>query len=304
MAKLSSSEKNLKKTPKSKWRATMEITRFNKPIGNFLLLAPTLWGVMLANRGFPDLTTLLIFTSGAFIMRSAGCVANDLADRNLDGYVERTRNRPLVIGTLKVGEAIIILSTLLAIALSLVIMTNSLTIKLSLVGVFLALVYPLTKRVTYFPQIILGLAFSWSIPMAYTASLNALPPSLWWLFVANVLWTVIYDTQYAMVDREDDLKVGIKSTAILFGEFDVRLVGLLQALCLMAFWQFGLVSKLGLAYFCSVTIVAGLFLWHLYLIKDRETKKCFTAFNQSKWIGLIILLGICTNFWIPLGSFS
>ena len=199
----------------SKWRAALEIMRFDKPIGTFLLAAPTLWGIALANEGFPSLRLLAIFSAGIVVMRAAGCIANDLADRNLDGHVERTRLRPLVTGALSVKEAVALLLLLLATALGLVALTNPLTIKLSLAGAGLAMIYPLMKRITHVPQIVLGSAFSWSIPMAFAASINALPGTLWWLFTANLLWTVVYDTQYAMIDREDDLSVGIKSTAIL-----------------------------------------------------------------------------------------
>ena len=230
-------------------------------------------------------------------MRAAGCIANDLADRNLDGHVERTRLRPLVTGALSVKEALLLLVSLLALALMLVALTNPLTIQLSLAGAALALIYPLMKRVTHLPQIVLGIAFSWSIPMAFAASLSTLPPAMWWLFGANVLWTVVYDTQYAMVDREDDLAVGIKSTAILLGELDVRVIGLLQCLCLFAFWRCGEAFALGPFYDSAVVAVGVMFARHLWLIRERDTKQCFAAFNQSKWIGLMILVGLCAHFW-------
>ena len=279
----------------------MEIMRFDKPIGTFLLMAPTLWGVVLANEGRPSLALLSIFVLGVVVMRAAGCIANDLADRNLDGHVERTRLRPLVTGAFTVREAVILLLLMLSAALGLVALTNTLTVQLSVVGAVLAMLYPLMKRVTHWPQIVLGLAFSWSIPMAFTASINTLPNELWWLFAANVLWTVVYDTQYAMVDREDDLSVGIKSTAILFGDLDVRIIGLLQALCIMAFWQCGMAFGLGPIYFCAVAAVAVMFIRHLWLIRHRDTTQCFAAFNQSKWIGLMILAGLCGHFWIGSG---
>jgi 4-hydroxybenzoate polyprenyltransferase len=281
-----------------KLRAVIEITRFDKPIGSFLLLAPTLWGMVLANQGYPPWALLCLFVAGAIVMRSAGCVANDLADRNLDGHVERTRLRPLVSGALSVSEALFLLVGLLSIALVLVALTNALTIKLSIAGLALALVYPLMKRVTHLPQIVLGLAFSWSIPMAFAASVNTLPTALWWLFGANLLWTVIYDTQYAMVDREDDLTVGIKSTAILFGHLDVRIIGILQCLCIIAFCCCGAAFNLGVAYYAAVSAVCLLFTRHLWLIKDRDTQQCFRAFNQSKWIGVLILGGLCADFWL------
>ena len=279
----------------------MEIMRFDKPIGTFLLMAPTLWGVVLANEGRPGLALLSIFVLGVVVMRAAGCIANDLADRNLDGHVERTRLRPLVTGALTVREALVLLLLMLSAALGLVALTNTLTVQLSAVGAALAMLYPLMKRVTHWPQIVLGLAFSWSIPMAFTASINTLPNELWWLFAANVLWTVVYDTQYAMVDREDDLSVGIKSTAILFGDLDVRIIGLLQALCIMAFWQCGMAFGLGPFYFSAVAAVAAMFIRHLWLIRHRDTTQCFAAFNQSKWIGLMILAGLCGHFWIGSG---
>ena len=272
--------------------------RFDKPIGTFLLAAPTLWGIALANEGFPSLRLLAIFLAGIVVMRAAGCIANDLADRNLDGHVERTRLRPLVTGALSVKEAVALLLLLLATALGLVALTNPLTIKLSFAGAGLAMIYPLMKRITHLPQIVLGIAFSWSIPMAFAASINALPSALWWLFTANLLWTVVYDTQYAMVDREDDLSVGIKSTAILFGNLDVRIIGLLQCLCLIAFWRCGVAFSLGPIYYAAVTAVGILFARHLWLIRDRDIEQCFAAFNQSKWIGLIILMGFCGHFWM------
>ena len=272
--------------------------RFDKPIGTFLLAAPTLWGITLANEGFPSLRLLAIFLAGIVVMRAAGCIANDLADRNLDGHVERTRLRPLVTGALSVKEAVALLLLLLATALGLVALTNPLTIKLSFAGAGLAMIYPLMKRITHLPQIVLGIAFSWSIPMAFAASINALPSALWWLFTANLLWTVVYDTQYAMVDREDDLSVGIKSTAILFGALDVRIIGLLQCLCLIAFWRCGVAFSLGPIYYAAVAAVGILFARHLWLIRDRDIEHCFAAFNQSKWIGLIILMGLCGHFWM------
>ena len=272
--------------------------RFNKPIGTFLLAAPTLWGIALANEGFPSLRLLAIFLAGVVVMRAAGCIVNDLADRNLDGHVERTRLRPLVTGALTVTEALALLLLLLATALGLVALTNPLAIQLSFAGAGLAMIYPLMKRITHLPQIVLGIAFSWSIPMAFAASINALPSALWWLFAANLLWTVVYDTQYAMVDREGDLSVGIKSTAILFGNLDVRIIGLLQCLCLIAFWRCGVAFALGPIYYAAVAAVGFLFARHLWLIRDRDIAQCFKAFNQSKWIGLIILMGLCGHFWI------
>lgn len=279
-----------------KWRALIEIMRFDKPIGTYLLLAPTLWALVLASGGAPEPRLLAIFIAGAVIMRAAGCTANDLADRHLDGHVERTRGRPLVTGALSAMEALALLFVLLLGGLGLVLLTNDLTLKLAVVGVLLAVIYPFMKRVTHLPQVVLGAAFSWSIPIAFAATSNELPAGLWWLFLANLLWTVAYDTQYAMVDREDDLAIGIKSTAILFGELDRRIIGLLQAGAIGAFIATGHAFDLGVAYYTAIAVVAGMFLWHQWLIRDRSTTGCFAAFNQSKWIGLVVLLGLLADF--------
>lgn len=282
--------------PQTKLRALLEVMRFDKPIGTYLLGAPTAWALVIANGGWPGWQLAVIFAIGVVVMRAAGCTANDLADRELDGHVERTQFRPLVTGALTTREALFLLFVLLAIALLLVLLTNPLTVKLSFVGVSLAVIYPFMKRVTYLPQFVLGAAFSWAIPMAFAASLNSLPTGLWWLFAANLLWTVVYDTQYAMVDREDDLSVGIKSTAILFGEMDRRLIGAMQVAALGCFVMTGKAFELGLFYYLAIGAVAGMFAWHLWLIRDRDRAACFLAFNQSKWIGAIILVGLVGHF--------
>ena len=284
--------------PVNKWLGLWQLMRFHKPIGTWLLAAPTAWSLVLASEGLPRTDLLIIFALGVIVMRAAGCVANDLADRKLDGFVERTRYRPLITGAVSTGEALGLLAFLLIIALLLVLMTNQLTVMLSLVGAGLAMVYPFMKRWTHLPQFVLGAAFSWSIPMAFAAATNSLPAGLWWLFFANLLWTVVYDTQYAMVDREDDLSIGIKSTAILFGDLDVRVIGLLQCFCLIAFWQCGVAFDLGAPYYAAVVTVGIMFVRHLWLIRGRDVNQCFAAFNQSKWIGLLILLGLCGHFWL------
>jgi len=279
-----------------KLAALTRVMRFDKPIGTYLLLAPALWGLIIASSGLPSLFLLVTFIFGAFVMRSAGCTTNDLTDRNLDGFVERTRDRPLVTGEVSVVEAMGLLVLQLAIALWLVVQINWLTVQLSLVGAILTIVYPFMKRITHLPQVVLGAAFSWSIPMAFAATQNQLPMGLWWLFAANLLWVVVYDTQYAMVDREDDLEVGIKSTAILFGEADTRIILLLQLTCLVCFVGTGLSFNLGIVYYASIAMVAGLFLRHQQLISDRSREKCFQAFNESKWIGLIVGAGLLGHF--------
>ena len=287
-----------------KLRGYWEIMRFHKPIGTWLLAAPTVWALVIASGGWPDPMIFAIFAMGIVVMRAAGCVANDLADRNLDGFVARTRQRPLVTGVVTAREALGLLLVLLSIALVLVAFTNNLTVLLSLVGAFLAMIYPYMKRVTHWPQVVLGAAFSWAIPMAFAAVNNSLDPALWWLFAANLLWTVVYDTQYAMVDRDDDLSVGIKSTAILFGNLDRRLIGLMQLAALGCFIKTGSEFNLGWPYLLSIFSVALLFAWHQWLIRHRDESACFTAFNQSKWIGVIILLGIVGHFWLTPVSAS
>jgi 4-hydroxybenzoate polyprenyltransferase len=270
--------------------------RFHKPIGTWLLAAPTAWALVIASNGWPEAKLLIIFTLGVVVMRSAGCVVNDLADQDLDGHVERTRTRPLITGAVTANEALVLLGILLFLALLLVLMTNPFTVMLSFFGAGLAIIYPFMKRWTHLPQFVLGAAFSWSIPMAFAAVTNTLPQGLWWLFAANLLWTVVYDTQYAMVDRDDDLAVGVKSTAILFGQLDRRLIGFMQLVSLECFVMAGVSFQLGLPYFVSIAAVGTLFLWHQWLIRHRDREGCFKAFNQSKWIGLIVLLGIVGQF--------
>ena len=276
--------------------ALLQVMRVDKPIGTYLLLAPALWGLIIASNGLPSLFLLTTFVVGSVVMRSAGCTTNDLADRKLDGFVERTRSRPLVTGEVSVSEALCLLAALLILALWLVMQTNWLTVQLSIVGAVLTIIYPFMKRFTYWPQVVLGAAFSWSIPMAFAATSAHLPSGLWWLFIANLLWVVVYDTQYAMVDREDDLQVGIKSTAILFGDLDTRVILVLQVLCLMAFVATGLSFGLGPIYFISIGLVGALFLRHRKLINNRSRETCFQAFNESKWIGLIVAVGLLGHY--------
>jgi len=280
----------------SKLQGLWRLMRFHKPIGTWLLAAPTTWALIIASEGWPGLKILCIFGLGIVVMRAAGCVANDLADRKLDGHVARTRDRPLVTGLVSTKEALLLLLLLLSIALALVLLTNALTVKLSLVGVALAMMYPYMKRVTHLPQFVLGAAFSWSIPMAFAAVTNTLPEALWWLFLGNLLWTVVYDTQYAMVDREDDLAIGIKSTAILFGHLDRRLIAIMQAGALACFLQTGVAFGFTWPFYAALLCIALLFCWHQWLIRHRQEEACFKAFNQSKWIGLIMLLGIVGHF--------
>lgn len=276
--------------------ALLQLIRFDKPIGTLLLLWPTLWALWIAAGGLPDLDLLLIFTAGTFLMRSAGCIVNDLADRHVDGGVARTNARPLVTGTVSTGEAKLLFAVLLALAFCLVLLTNALTVYLSVAAVALACTYPFMKRYTHLPQVVLGAAFSWSIPMAFAAQLNALPDALWWLYAANLLWTIAYDTKYAMVDREDDLKVGIKSSAILFGRHDRLIIALLQGACLACLCVVGQRFGLGAIYYCSLVGAAGLFVYHHVLIRHRRREECFRAFLHNNWVGAVVFAGIALDY--------
>ncbi|MDP4789314.1 MAG: 4-hydroxybenzoate octaprenyltransferase [Haliea sp.] len=276
--------------------ALLKLTRFDRPIGTLLLLWPTLGALWIAADGVPSPKLLVIFCLGTLLMRSAGCIVNDLADRHWDGSVARTRERPLVTGEVSVTQARALFLALCLAAFGLVLFTNTLTIALSVVGLLLASTYPFMKRYTYWPQVVLGAAFSWAIPMAFAAQLEALPSTLWLLYIANLLWTMAYDTQYAMVDRDDDVKVGIKSTAVLFGEADRLVIGALQGLCLLAWLLAGQRFELGAAYYFSVLAAAVLFGYHQYLIRHRDRAACFKAFRHNNWVGLVIFMGIALHY--------
>ena len=269
------------------------LMRIDRPVGALLLLWPTWWALWFAANDFPPLGTLIIFTIGVFVMRSAGCVINDYADHEwLDAHVERTRARPMAAGRVSRGEALLLFGTLLALAFALVLLTNKLTIQLSFVGAALAAIYPFTKRVTHLAQVVLGAAFGWSIPMAFAAVTNTLPPLCWLLFLANVLFSTIYDTEYAMVDREDDLRVGAKSTAILFGEADRTIVGILMATFLFAMFLAGTRVALHWPFFVGLAIAAALFGWQQWMIRDRSRAHCFAAFRMNNWVGLALWVGL------------
>lgn len=283
-------------TGDNKFSALLRLIRWNRPIGSLLLLWPTLWALWIAAEGMPDLKLLAIFGIGTVLMRSAGCIINDLADRKLDGGVTRTRGRPLVTGDVTVPEAIAFFFVLCLIAFGLVLMTNFLTVALSVPALLLASCYPLMKRVTHLPQVVLGMAFSWSIPMAFAAQRGELPPALWLLFTGNLLWTVVYDTKYAMVDRRDDLEVGIKSTAILFGESDRSIIAVLQVLTLASLALAGRQFQLEWPFYAALVVAAGLFGYHLYLIRDRDEAACFRAFTHNSWVGLTVFLGIAGSY--------
>lgn len=279
-----------------KWQAVKQITRIDKPIGTYLLLWPTYWALWIATDGWPSLFLLTVFTLGVFIMRSAGCVINDFADRKVDGLVKRTSNRPLVSGAMTPTEAIILFVGLLAIALGLVLTLSWYTIGLSFIAVLLAMLYPFMKRFTNMPQVVLGMAFSWGMIMAFAQGQGEIPTVAWLLFAANLLWTVAYDTIYAMVDRDDDLVIGVKSTAILFAKNDKRIIALLQLLTLGLLWSVGEVLAFGWPYQLSLVSAAGLFAYQQMLITGRERDPCFKAFLNNHWVGLIIFVGIFIEY--------
>lgn len=277
---------------REKARDYLVLTRMDRPIGALLLLWPTWWALWLAAGDFPPAKALVIFTLGVFAMRAAGCAINDYADRKLDPQVERTAGRPIAAGRVTPREALIVFGVLLALSFVLVLFTNALTIKLSFAGAALAALYPFTKRYTYMPQVVLGAAFGWSIPLAFAAVSGTVPPLGWLLFIANILWSVIYDTQYAMVDREDDLKAGAKSTAILFGDADLPILGILIGTFLLAMLFVGQRAALGWPYWLSLAVAAGLFGWQLWRIRARDRAACLWAFRNNNWLGMALWVGI------------
>ena len=275
----------------------VQLMRLEKPIGIYLLLWPTLWALWVASKGMPDLKWLLIFVLGTLFMRAAGCVINDYADRHFDGHVARTRGRPLADGRVTPREALILFAVLVALSFVLVLFTNLTTILLSFGGLALAACYPFMKRYTYYPQVVLGAAFSWGMPMAFSAVTGELPPpEAWLLYIANLLWTVAYDTYYAMTDREDDLKIGIKSTAILFGEADRLIILTLQGLALLCLAMAGARFSLGIWFLLGLLGAAACFAWEFWSTREREPQACFAAFLHNHWAGLAILLGIVVDY--------
>ena len=278
------------------WRQRLvqyaRLARLHRPIGILLLLWPMLWALWIAAAGVPDLDVLVIFVLGTVVMRSAGCVINDYADRNFDGHVERTRQRPLPSGAVTPREALLVFTVLLTIALALVLATNRTTILMSVGGALLAITYPFAKRYTHLPQVHLGAAFGWAVPMAFTAQTGTVSPLAWLLFSTAVLWAVIYDTQYAMVDRDDDIRLGIRSTAILFADADRIIIGGLQCLMMSNLYLIGRRAELGWPYAGALLIVAALFVYQQYLIRDRSRTGCFAAFLNNNWVGGVVFVGM------------
>jgi 4-hydroxybenzoate polyprenyltransferase len=280
------------------WNAYWRLMRFDKPIGILLLLWPTWWALLLAGAGQPSLKNSLIFTAGVVLMRAAGCVMNDVADRDFDPHVERTRLRPLASGELDLSQALGTFVVLMVLAFLLVLLTNPLTIKLAFAGAALAATYPFFKRFTHLPQVVLGIAFGWGIPMAFAAETMEVPWAAWWLLGINTVWSVIYDTLYAMVDREDDMAVGVKSTAILFGRLDILIIGLLMVLMISLLGCLGLFLALSWPWYLAVFIVLGLFARQLFSARKRDRDACFKAFLNNNWVGLVIVLGLLGHFLV------
>ncbi len=275
----------------------VELMRLDKPVGIYLLLWPTLWALWVAAQGVPDFSVLIIFTLGVVFMRSAGCVINDYADRKIDGHVERTQNRPLIVGTVTSKQALILFFSLLASSFILVLFTNSLTIQLSFAGAALAAIYPFMKRHTHLPQVFLGAAFSWAIPMAFAAQAGELPKYVWLIYIANLSWTVAYDTMYAMVDRDDDIKIGVKSTAVLFADADKVMIAILQGVTIFCLLLLGSELALNIFYYLGLIVATGLMVYQQWLIRARDRAGCFAGFINSHWVGIAVLLGIIMAYF-------
>jgi 4-hydroxybenzoate polyprenyltransferase len=274
----------------------IQLMRIDKPIGTLLLLWPTYWALWLANNGIPSLTNFIVFTLGVVVMRSAGCVINDFADRKIDGSVKRTAQRPLAAGLVSSSEALSLFGLLIVIAFLLVLMLSVNTILLSFGALALAFCYPFMKRYTQLPQVVLGAAFGWAIPMAYMASINALPTAAWLLFIANICWTVAYDTMYAMVDRDDDLKIGVKSTAILFGKYDRHIISILNIVFVALLAFIGVANELSPVFFVGLGVGVSLLVYQQVLIHHRERAACFKAFLNNHYVGLAIFIGLLFSY--------
>lgn len=282
-----------------RWPAALpywQLARLDRPIGSLLLLWPTWWALWLAAEGWPGLHLFAVFTLGVLLMRAAGCAINDFADRKVDAHVKRTADRPLATGSVTPRGAVALFAGLSLVAFALVLTTNRLTILMSLLALALAFCYPFAKRYTNLPQVVLGAAFSMGIPMAFAAVQGDVPPQAWVLYTANLLWTVCYDTFYAMVDRDDDLKIGVKSTAVLFGELDRAMTGALQLMALFALLLIGQRFGLGAAYYAGLVAAAGLFAYQQWLVRDRERNACLKAFLNNSWVGASIFVGIMLHY--------
>jgi 4-hydroxybenzoate polyprenyltransferase len=274
------------------WR----LARFDKPIGTLILLYPALWALWIASDGKPDSLVLTVISLGVIVMRAAGCVINDYADRNFDPHVERTKLRPIAAGQISPKAALIFFAVLCLLAFGLVLLLNQFTILLSFVGAFLAASYPFMKRYTHLPQAYLGVAFGWAVPMSFAAQLNEIPNVAWILYLAVILWALVYDTMYAMVDKDDDLKIGVKSTAILFGKYDRQIMGALQIIILLLLFAVGQIKGLGNFYYSGLISATGFFVYQQKLIFHREKSACFKAFLNNNWFGLVVFVGVFLDY--------
>lgn len=281
---------------KNRLRQYYYLTRLNRPIGIFLLLWPALWAIWVASEGKPDSIVLFVFILGAILMRSAGCVINDYADRNIDKHVERTRNRPITSGKVSKKEALLLFAGLSLTAFALVFLTNRFTVYLSFGGVLLAAIYPFMKRYTHLPQVVLGMAFAWSVPMAFAAQNDEISKLAWLIYVITVIWAVVYDTMYAMVDREDDIKIGVKSTAILFGEADRLIIFVLQIMMFLGLILLGIQVELKYPYYVGLGLAGFMALYQQMLIRHRDPKACFEAFLNNNLLGGLIFCGLFISY--------
>lgn len=286
----------------SKWNAYWRLMRFDRPIGILLLLWPTLWALWIAGSGRPGLKNLVIFGIGVVLMRAAGCIMNDVADRDFDPHVERTRSRPLAAGELTTREALVLFVILMLVAFGLVLLTNALTVKLALVGAALAASYPFFKRFTHFPQVVLGVAFGWGMVMAFAAETGAIPAVAWWLLAINTVWSVIYDTLYAMVDREDDLAIGVKSTAIRFGRHDLLILRILKVCMIVMLLALGVALSFSWPWYAGVTAAAVLFVRQQSWVRGREPAACFRAFLDNNRVGFILFAGVAGHYLWTAGG--
>ncbi len=276
------------------------LARFDKPIGILILLWPALWALWVASNGKPDLLVLVVICLGVVLMRAAGCVINDYADRDFDPHVERTKQRPIASGKVKPKEALLVFAVLCLSAFGLVLLLNFYTIMLSFIAAFLAASYPFMKRYTHLPQAYLGIAFGWAVPMAFSAQTNSIPPVAWVMYLAVILWALVYDTMYAMVDKEDDLKIGVKSTAILFGAYDRHIIAALQLTILMLLMVVGQMAHKHWPYYGGILMAAGFSVYQQTLIFHRDTTFCFKAFLNNNWFGLVVFLGLLVDYGVGL----
>ena len=282
--------------PLSRMGAYARLVRLHQPVGIYLLLWPTLWALWIAGEGRPDERVFIVFVLGTIVLRSAGCIINDYADRKIDAHIWRTRDRPLATGEVSVREALILFVVLMLVGLGLVLTMNRLTQTLAVIGAMITIVYPFTKRLISFPQFVLGVAFAWGVPMAFAAQLATVPPIGWVMFAATIAWGVIYDTEYAMADRDDDLKIGVKSIAILLGGLDRAFVAAMQVLFIAALVWIGQSTGLGAWFFFGLAIAALLFFYQQYLIRERDSVDCFAAFRNNAALGLCVFVGLVLEY--------